>query len=95
MSLSPLELAWLVVACGCLIAGTWLTNRRMLHTRDRLTQALRRCRCGQLPDTRDRFCGGCGRRIEQYARERNVGHEACTTESTRQGKHADRSQVRQ
>jgi predicted nucleic acid-binding Zn ribbon protein len=76
MSLSPFELAWLVVACGCLVAGTWLTNRRTPHIRERQMPQVRRCRCGQLPGTRDRFCGGCGRRVEQQARERHMSHEA-------------------
>ncbi|HEY1353123.1 MAG TPA: hypothetical protein VGF67_26205 [Ktedonobacteraceae bacterium] len=69
MPLLPFEMAWLAVACGCIVAGAWLTYRRRPHPRPRPLPPPRRCRCGQLPGARDRFCGGCGRRIVPHTQE--------------------------
>ncbi|HEY1353692.1 MAG TPA: hypothetical protein VGF67_29130 [Ktedonobacteraceae bacterium] len=76
MSLSPLELAWLAVACGCIVVGTWLTYRRWTHSHPRPAPPPRRCHCGQLPGARDRFCGRCGRRIASGVRETHTSLRA-------------------
>lgn len=76
MLLSPLALVWLLVACGCIVAGTYLTTRRLPHIPTRPQLPPRRCRCGQLLSASDRFCGSCGRRIGQRPRERHVDQQA-------------------
>jgi hypothetical protein len=65
-TLSEFALLWLLVAAGCVLGGAYLTARSADgEPYKRTPERPRQCRyCGEKLDTDARFCGGCGKWVD-------------------------------